>query len=60
MEYKKLEEYETLSEVPIEHPDIHYICLDPRIYCGDACGTKGCLARVHKFGECIFMKEKGE
>lgn len=55
---KPLEEYKSLSEVPLEHPDIKFICLDPRVICRDACGDKGCLARDHKIGKCSLMKNK--
>jgi len=40
---KKLSEYKSLSQVPLNHPDVKYRCTDPGIICGEACGAVGCL-----------------
>ncbi len=55
---KKIGDYKSLSEVPLTHPKVKCRCLDPRIYCGDACGNMGCLAIHHKIGSCKLMEDK--
>lgn len=52
---KKLSEYKSLSEVPLEHPEVKYKCGDPGLICAEAVGHKGCLGITRS---CNLQKEK--
>jgi hypothetical protein len=56
--YKKLNEYKSLSEVPLNHPEVKYKCLCPEIICGDAVGNSGCLGIDHNKNDCVFIQNK--
>ena len=57
-EYKILSEYKNYSEVPLAHPDVKFRCMDPGVYCIDACGSNGCLAIDNE--SCQFMVNKSD
>ncbi len=54
----KLKEYKSLSEVPLEHPEVPYMCVEPEIICPHACGDKGCLN--HDYFDCRYSRMKTE
>lgn len=56
MNYKKLSEYTCLADVPLDHPEVLYKCVEPAIMCPYAGGDFGCLAKEDD--KCTYKREK--